>query len=202
MGTVKALFSNKVRSNDYIALNENDLLIRNEYKIANIFNTFFVNIVPNLGIEIDQQYLSNVSNISNPVEKAIKKYQKHPSISIINKMVSSVENEARFSFTCVTIDDISKKIKRLDIKKATQESDIPIKVIKQFPNFFIDFLHKNINSCLTEGTLPNDFNKVVVLPIHKKECKTEKSNYRPISILPNFSKMYERLLYDQMYTYF
>ena len=54
-GTVKPLFSNKVRSNDYITLNENDLLIRNEYKIANIFNTFFVNIVPNLEIKIDQQ---------------------------------------------------------------------------------------------------------------------------------------------------
>ena len=45
-GTIKPLFSNKVRSNDYITLN-NDLLIRN------IFNSFFVNIVPNLGIEID-----------------------------------------------------------------------------------------------------------------------------------------------------
>ena len=86
-GTVKPLFSK-----DYITLNGNDLLIRNEYKIANIFNTFFVNIVPNLGIEIDQQYLSNFSNISDPVEKAIKKYQKHPSISIINKMVSSVKH--------------------------------------------------------------------------------------------------------------
>ena len=129
-GTVKPLFSNKVRSNDYIILNENDLLIRNEYKIANIFNTFFVNTVPNLGIEIDQQYLSNVSNISDPVEKAIKKYQKHPSISITNKMVSSVENEVSFSFTCATIDDISKEIKRLDVKKATQESDIPTKVAK------------------------------------------------------------------------
>ena len=201
-GTIKPLFSNKVRSNDYIILNENDLLIRNEYKIANIFNTIFVNIVPNLGMEIDQQYPSNVSNISDPVEKAIKKYQKHPSISIINKMVSSVENEASFSFTCVTVDDISKEIKRLDIKKATQESDIPTKVIKQFPNLFIDFLHKNINSCLTEGTFPNDFKKAVVHPIHKKECKTEKSNYRPISILPNLSKIYERLLYDQMYSYF
>ena len=39
-------------------------------------------------------------------------------------------------------------------------------------------------------------------PIHKKECKTEKSNYRTISILPNLSKIHERLLYDQIYTYF
>ena len=117
-------------------------------------------------------------------------------------MVSSVENEASFSFTCVTVDGISKEIKRLNIKKATQEGDKPTKVIKQFPNLFIDFLHKNINSCLTEGTFPNDFKTAVVHPIHKKEWKIEKSNYRPISILPNLSKIYRRLLYDQMYTYF
>ena len=91
-------------------------------------------------------------------------------------MVSSVENEANFSFTCVTVDDISKEIKRLDIKKATQESDVSTKVIKQFPNLFTDFLHKNIGSCLTEGTFPNDFKTVVVHPIHKKECKSERSN--------------------------
>ena len=57
-------------------------------------------------------------------------------------MVSIVENEASFYFTCVTVDDISKEIKRLDIKKATQESDVPTKVIKQFPNLFIEFLDK------------------------------------------------------------
>ena len=63
-------------------------------------------------------------------------------------------------------------------------------------------LTKNINSCLAEGTIPSDFKKAVVHPTHKKERKTEKSNYRQISILLNLSKIYERLLYDQMYTYF
>ena len=91
-------------------------------------------------------------------------------------MVSGVEKEASFSFTCATLDGISKEIKRLDIKKATQKSYIPTKIIKQFLNLFIDFLHKNINSCLTEDTFPNDFKETVVHPIHKKECKTEKSN--------------------------
>ena len=32
-------------------------------------------------------------------------------------MISSFENKATFSFTCVTVDDISKEIKRLDVKK-------------------------------------------------------------------------------------
>ena len=70
--------------------------------------SLFPHIVLNFAIEIDQQYLSN---ISDPVEKDIKKYQKQPTISPVNKMVSSVANETSFSFTCVTVDDISQEIK-------------------------------------------------------------------------------------------
>ena len=51
------------------------------------------------------------SNICYPVEKAIKKYLKHRSIFTVNKMLSSAENEASFSFACVTVDDLSKEMK-------------------------------------------------------------------------------------------
>ena len=39
-------------------------------------------------------------------------------------------------------------------------------------------------------------------PIHKKDDKTDKTNYRPISILPNQSSVYERLMYNQIYPFF
>ena len=42
----------------------------------------------------------------------------------------------------------------------------------------------------------------VVIPVHKKDDKTDKDNYIPISILPNLSKVYERLMYSQIYPYF
>ena len=41
-----------------------------------------------------------------------------------------------------------------------------------------------------------------VTPIHKKADKTDKTNYRPVSILPNLSKAYERLMYSQIFPYF
>ena len=41
-----------------------------------------------------------------------------------------------------------------------------------------------------------------VTPTHKKDNKTEKENYCPVSILPNLSKVYERLMYNQIYPYF
>ena len=100
-------------------------------------------------------------------------------------MLSNVNMEAVFPFTSVTSDDILKEIKIRDIKKVTQESDIPTKIIKQFPSLVVDFLNKNINCCLTKSTFPNDFKKAVVQPTHKKDCKTKKSNYRPANTLPN-----------------
>ena len=117
-------------------------------------------------------------------------------------MVSTVDKNNKISFEPVTADDISQQIKRLDINKAAQESDIPTKLVKRFDNLIVDYLQENFNNCLKKGTFPKDFKKAVVHPTHKKDYKTEKSNYRPISILPNLSKIHERLLYDQMYTYF
>ena len=41
-----------------------------------------------------------------------------------------------------------------------------------------------------------------VMPVHKKEIKSNKVNYRPISILPNLSKIYEKLMYQELYEHF
>ena len=135
--TVKPLFSNKVRSNTYITLNEDEKLIKNEYQITNIFNTFFNEIVPNLGTKVDEGYLCNASNISDPMEKAIQKYKNHPSISIIKKMVSTVDKNNKFSFEPITADNISQQIKRLNIGKATKGSDILTKLVKRFDNLIV-----------------------------------------------------------------
>ena len=53
-----------------------------------------------------------------------------------------------------------------------------------------------------ELDFPVWFKVADVIPAFKKKSKTSKDNYRPISILPNISKIYERCLYNQMHTYF
>ena len=116
---MKPLFSNKARSSACITLNEEEKLIKNEYEIANIFNTFFIEIAPNLGTKVDERYLCDARNISDPTEKAIQKYKNHPSISIIKKMVSTVDKNNTFSFKNIAADDVSQKIKRLDINMTT-----------------------------------------------------------------------------------
>ena len=81
--------------------------------MAYIFN-FFINITPNHGIKVDQQYIYNIPKISDPVEKAIKN---HSSISIIKKWFL-VSKRKLLSFSHLSLlHDILKEIKRLDIKR-------------------------------------------------------------------------------------
>ena len=62
-----------------------------------MLNTFFVEIVPNLGTKVDERYLCNASNNSDPIEKLIQKYKNEPSISIIKKTVSTFDKNNKFS---------------------------------------------------------------------------------------------------------
>ena len=68
-----------------IVLSKNGVLIKDEEKVANIFNNFFVNIVPNLGIKTQHEFLNTTDNSQDPIENAIWKYENHPSIILIKK---------------------------------------------------------------------------------------------------------------------
>ena len=57
------------------------------------------------------------------------------------------------------------------------------------------------NQAVCQGTYPDTFKKAHLTPCHKKDETTDKSNYRPISILPTVSKVFERILDQQMYPY-
>ena len=64
------------------------------------------------------------------------------------------------------------------------------------------FFYHNFNNSLSCSTFPAAMKYAEVTPIHKKGDKTDKENYRPISILPDLSKVYERLMYNQIYPHF
>ena len=106
-----------------------------------------------------------------------------------------------FSFKCVTRNKIAKEIQNLDSKKACQESDIPVKLQKNL-DVISTFIYNNFNNSLLSSCFPSELKNANVTPVFKKKGQSDVENYSPISILPIFSEVYERCMYDQMYEYF
>ena len=109
-------------------------MVRDEKEVANIFNDFFVNIVPNLGINTKHDVL-NTTNIShNPTENVIYKYENHPSVLAIKNHMKGTNSS--FSFQTVTKENTAKLTTNIDNKKAAQSIDIPSKLFKEFGCLF------------------------------------------------------------------
>ena len=77
----------------------------------------------------------------------------------------------------------------------------PIKVIKELKFILSSVLSCLINKSLNTGYFPSKLKIARVIPLHKGGSKSELNNYRPISILPIFSKNFERIVYNQLYSF-
>ena len=108
-----------------------------------------------------------------------------------------------FCFAPVTYDDILKKTNNLDNAKASQQSDIPTKILKQNSDYFAGFFCGNNNKRISfKIDVTTDLKLADVTPVYKNKSKNSKDNCRPVSILYNISKIYERCFYGQIQVFF
>ena len=146
----------------------------------------------------NQEFEYSDSPEEDPLLRTIRKYQNHPSI----KLIKSKNKSQTFKFRETNIDEIKKYIENLDPKKASQKSDINTNIIRKNAAFFAKYTCDDINASIRSSKFHNELKEADIVPVHKKKSKLSKENYRPISILPNISKVYERCLYDQMPEFF
>ena len=126
----------------------------------------------------------------------INKYKSHLSIK---KIKSSYTIKQKFSFKPVTAKDIENVIKNVPTNKVTG-GEILLNVLKQ-SGFTYLMLRDCINDCLLKGSFPDRLKLANITPVHKKDEPTDKENYRPVIVLPLLSKIFERLIYDQLNEY-
>ena len=125
-------------------------------------------------------------------------FQDHPTIKNIRE-----ENfKSVFSFTHTNEIEVKNIIRGMNVHKNCQLKDILTKIIKMNSDIFANFICLHFNYCIDTGEFPQEFNNADIIPVHKTKEKSDKTNYRPVSILPNLSKIYEKLIYDQLYDYF
>ena len=76
--------------------------------------------------------------------------------------------------------------------------DIPAFVAKQCVDNFIDPITCIINKSVSEGVFPSELKLARVVPIHKAGDMAAVTNYRPISVLTFFSKIFEKIMYNKL----
>ncbi len=106
-----------------------------------------------------------------------------------------------FKLTAVTEEKVLKLLSSLNITKATGCDNISARFLKDFAHEIASPLTFIINMSLHSGVVPDDFKTARVVPLFKKGNSNFEGNYRPVSILPVVSKIFERLVYDQYYSY-
>ena len=139
-------FTDKIRAKSKITLIEKKIvsqegqeeivsekIITEDHTVAEVFNKFFINIVPNLKISTDQGYDNDFIATDDQVTNAVNTFRNHSSIIMIK---NKKKNDQSFSFGPVTYDDVLKKINTLDTAKVSQQSDIPTKILKQNSEYF------------------------------------------------------------------
>ena len=152
----------------------NDKYVTDSLEVANSFNEFFVSIGPKLA--------DNILSTTNP-------------LSYVNNCTNSIV------IPPVTIAEVRQTILSMKNSSAGWD-DFPARVAKQSIDSYIEPLTCLINRSFADGIFPNELKLARIVPIFKSGDCTVLSNYRPISILTFFAKVFEKLLYKYLLDFF
>ena len=145
-------------------------MINDGQEIANLFNNYFSSIGNTLASKI------------NSTTNGYRRFLSPPNLNSI--FINPVSESEVFN-----------TIMSLKRNQSTGSDDITSKTLQLSANYIVPPLTCVINKSFELGDFPSSFKKAKVIPIHKKGSTNKVENYRPISLLSNLSKVFEKLMY-------
>ena len=103
-----------------------------------------------------------------------------------------------FSFKSMSKDNIIEAVKKLPSNKPSISNDIPKSIIKNFVTCYCEKLASIFKDCLKKNKFSNLIKIAEISAVFIKLDNTSKDNYRPISTLSNFTKLFESTLFTQL----
>ena len=197
---VKPFLSNKgVLACTDISLIKDDKIVTNDHDLCEIFNDYHINIVENTS----GKKPSSIAN-ANPIDDdreivrlILDKYKDHPSILAIVQDPEHIFQS--FSFNEVTASDVRHQLKMLDGGKSTGVDQIPPKLVSLASDDLAVPLTNAINCSIRNFIFPQNAKTAAVFPLDRGEpVRTVERNYRPVSILNTFSKIFDKILKEQL----
>ena len=156
-------------------INYDDKVISDHNEMCKVFNNYFVNIGTNLANTI-------AGNVTDPLTY------------LGPRCVNS------FSFMGTTPQEVFNIIKRFKNKKSSI-NNIPIIVFKKISHIISPMLSELFNESIDTGIFPDKLKIGRVVPLFKEGDKTNILNYRPISTLTIYSKIFEKLVHKRMVSF-
>ena len=155
--------------------------ITDHKEIADQFNIFFANIGAKL----------SSGNDRHKEDKSFSDYLNNPT-------------ENRFNFSVINESEVLMTINKLKIKNSSGVDEISNKLLKAIGTELSKPLTIIINQCLLTRIFSDLLKIAKVKPLFKRGDACQLNNYQPISlhVLPTISKVFERVIYSQLYTYF
>ena len=148
--------------------------------IANKFNEYFVSLAMNLNKKVENDY--------GLITEALPTFETY--------LTKRCENSLYIG-DCDT-DEIIKIISGFANGKA---SDIPVRIVKRAAPVLAKILKLLYNNCISEGIFPSCLKTGRISHVFKKGDEQLIENYRPVSILPIFGKIFEKIIYTRMYSF-
>ena len=142
-------------------------------------NTFFVNIASNIQTSIKPSEIDPVNNIS------------------VRQLPQN-----KFLFTDVSIIEVRDTIFSLKNKKYKDPYGFTVDLLKTIANLIVVPLTRLINDCFRKNLFPTLLKRAIVVPIFKEGDADDAANYRPISLLPVISKVFESCMASRITGYF
>ena len=112
-------------------------------------------------------------------------FSNHPSIQMIE---DKYQNSFHFKFELVSTDQVIKLIDEIDRNKSSSIAKEEI----------AEPVRNCINSFISTGIFPDELKIADIVPVFKKEDQNDKTNYRPISLLPLISKIFENFFISRL----
>ena len=174
---INTLLGRKSKSHNKIKLqNADGNIINSDKDVAEHFNSYFSNIATKIKEVISARTVFDPGGfkhyLSNPISQSM--FVRPTTECEVEQIISKLKN------------------------KSTQDTKIePLKIVKDCPSF-CKVLSIIINTSFSQGIFPSSLKIAKVIPIHKGGSKSDATNYRPISLLCTFSKLYEKLMHNRV----
>ena len=153
-------------------------LVSDPARIAESFNNFFVNVGPGLA-------------------------SKMPDVSDRVKFEDFLEPvNCNFNFSKINTEGVIKAIDSLKPKASYGYDSISTELLKYMKYEIAEPLSIIINQSFETGIFPSNLKIAKVIPVYKKDDNRKIDNYRPISLLPAISKVFEKIIHSQLLEYF